>query len=133
MRTTEHYWTLCMLGNFFCYCLLIFFKITFSKFFQELHHQIVSRLISDQNRLSVGPDLCPNCLWRSQQSSKALAHKNCWNHHYFGEAVKTYFLINETNVWMGSKEDFHFANSGDGLKKGFPLEKSEKCLQRIFL
>ena len=55
--------TLCILGNFSCFCcrLLTFFKINFFKrFFQEQHRRS-NGLDPDQD---VGPDLGLNCLQR---------------------------------------------------------------------
>ena len=53
--------TLCMLGNFSCWCcrLLTFFK-TEKKFMNTI--RVPNGLDSDQDRSSVGPDLAPNCL-----------------------------------------------------------------------
>ena len=60
-----HLSSLCMLGNFSCFCcrLLTFFsKLTFSK--KSFRNTIRMSISSDQDQLSVGPDLGPNCLQR---------------------------------------------------------------------
>ena len=62
--------TLCILGNFSCFCCLsTFFKIIlYKKFFQE-HYQGVKRFGSRSGQMSVGPDLGPNCLQRLSDSA----------------------------------------------------------------
>ena len=58
------YLTLCMLGNFSCFCcrLLFFFSIFFSPKFQTGTLSVPNSLYQDQDRLSVSPDLGSNCL-----------------------------------------------------------------------
>ena len=57
--------TLCMLGNFSCFCchLLTFFKSQlFKKILSDI--RLSNSLDTDQERKKIGPDLCPNCLQR---------------------------------------------------------------------
>ena len=59
--------TLCMLGNFACFCRLLIFFFQNHLFLQNLVSRITSvsnNLYPDQDRLLVGPDLGPNCLQR---------------------------------------------------------------------
>ena len=69
--------TLCMLGNFscFCCCLLTFFKITFSKNSFKNIIRVSNGLDPDQDRYYVSPDLDPNCLQSYQQMTKVAASK----------------------------------------------------------
>ena len=57
--------TLCMLGNFSCFChLLTFFKINFSINSLRITVRVSNSLDPDQDLHYVGPDLGPNCLQR---------------------------------------------------------------------
>ena len=58
--------TLCMLGNFPCFCHLL----TLKKIFQR-HFRVSTGLESDQDRHSVGPDLVPNWLQRLTADDKS--------------------------------------------------------------
>ena len=62
--------TLCVLGNFscFCSCLQIFFKVHFFK-------TLSNCLVPDQDRHVVGPDLGPTVCKGYQQTAKAIACK----------------------------------------------------------
>ena len=59
--------TICMLGNFSCFCcrLLTFSKLSFSKNCED-HYQSIKQFgpRSGPTFCSVGPDLGPNCLQR---------------------------------------------------------------------
>ena len=73
----ESYLTLCMLGNFSCFCcrLQTFFKINFFiNFFQE-HYQSVNGLYPDEDQHSFSPDLGPNCLQRLSAEDKVTTSK----------------------------------------------------------
>ena len=57
---------LCMLCNLSCfsYHLLTFSELTFSKNYFSNSSKSLNNLDPDQDRVSVGPDLDPNCLQR---------------------------------------------------------------------
>ena len=64
-----------MLGNFacFCCCLMTFFKVNFKKktSFSNAMISVSTGLDLDQDRLSVGPDLDPNCLQSLSEAYKS--------------------------------------------------------------
>ena len=69
----HNYLTLCILGNFSCFCcrLLTLFKIDlFEKFFRNTI-RVSNGFDSDQGRHSASPDLCPNCLQRLSTDGKS--------------------------------------------------------------
>ena len=74
-------------GNFSClYChVLTFLKITFSKKIQEHYKNL------DQDQLSVGPDLDPNCLQRLSADDKFAASK---------ERVKSNSQVYNHTLWI---------------------------------
>ena len=80
-KNNIHSLTLCMLGNFSCFCcrLLTFFsKLTFSKNFFRNTIRVSNGLDPDQDRHSVGPDLSPNSLQRLSTDDKAAASKQSY-------------------------------------------------------
>ena len=58
------YLTLCMLGNFSCFCcrLVTFFKIIFFENSFRINIREANSFDPDQDQQNVGPDLGPNCL-----------------------------------------------------------------------
>ena len=64
--------TLCKLGNFSCiYCHLLLSKLIFSKNSFSNTIPVSNNLDPDQDRHTVGPDLCPNCLQRLSADNKS--------------------------------------------------------------
>ena len=65
--------TLCMQGNFSCFCLLLIFlqKLTFSKNSFTNAIRVSNSLDPDQDRQNVGPDLGPNSLQRFSADDKS--------------------------------------------------------------
>ena len=73
MNAQTDLFTLCMLGMFsyFCCRLLTFFKINF---FQNTI-RVSNNLDPGQDRHSVGPDMCPNCVLRLSADDKSHPYK----------------------------------------------------------
>ena len=63
LKKTHHILTICILGNFTCFCgrLLTFFKINFFKDFFQEPIRVLNCLDPGQDRQFVGRDLGPNC------------------------------------------------------------------------
>ena len=57
---------LCIIDNFSCFCfhLLTFFKIDFFKIFFQEHCRSVKQFGSRSGKMSVSPDMAPNCFKR---------------------------------------------------------------------
>ena len=64
--------TLCMLGNFTCFCCrqLTFLKISFLKKIFQDHYQSVKQFGSRSGPTFVRPDMGPNCLQRLSADNK---------------------------------------------------------------
>ena len=65
--------TLCMLGNFSCFCCrqcCLFSKLTFSKNSFSNTIRVSNSFDSDQDRSSVGPEQVPKCLQRLSADNK---------------------------------------------------------------